>query len=218
MSTGHSSTHKSLSCSASMSPAAAAMSANCCLVSEKCCCKKPILLHGICLCFTPELQVQGPAAFLSAKACWSTWLGVSLLLLADLSRHGPFAQTAPPLFKQPARKRQKLSDPMDDDDYRPASRRSSYRRPDAMPTNVRQLDRSLLTAVKTEFSGEGSPTEAQESGDRSASMASEPTSSAAGMIFAVLANADFAAVAPVSNKAVACCVAAEAEVACTTCL
>jgi len=83
-------------------------------------------------------------------------------------------QDAPPLFKQPPKKRQKVSS-------QPAESRplfhcdAHYRSPD-MPADPRQVNRALLSAIKTEVSSQDSP-EVYDSPENSSDMASEPTDS-----------------------------------------
>ena len=97
------------------------------------------------------------------------------LLLAELSKH------APPLFKQPPKKRQKLSTQQPDTRasslFRPATRHSNHNHSSDLPGSVPgHSAHPLLSAVKAEVSSDNSP-ESHTSQDNPSDMASEPASS-----------------------------------------
>ena len=91
---------------------------------------------------------------------------------AELSRHVPLAHRAPPLFKQPPKKRQKLTS-------QPDNSRPFFHSPqDKSPNMASDARHALLSAVKTEASSGDSP-DCHRSCEHSSDMASEPPSSAA---------------------------------------
>ena len=93
---------------------------------------------------------------------------------AELTKHMPHAQHAPPLFKQPPKKRQKIASHTNE--FRPQFHHSSrHASPDLIEIDTRH---ALLSVVKTEVSSGDSPN-SLESPDNSSDMASQPAHSAA---------------------------------------
>ncbi|KAL0034420.1 hypothetical protein WJX79_001255 [Trebouxia sp. C0005] len=92
---------------------------------------------------------------------------------AELTKHMPHAQHAPPLFKQPPKKRQKIIS--HHNDSRPLFHHSSRRVSPDMQTDTRH---ALLSVVKTEVSSGDSPNSLESPGN-SSDMASQPAHSAA---------------------------------------
>lgn len=115
----------------------------------------------------------------------------SMLLLAVTSlpnpacsaawRHAELSKHAPPLFKQPPKKRHKLSSQQPEARasslFRPATRSHHHFHSHDLPgTNLRHAGHHLLSVVKTEVSSDNSP-ESNASPDNPSDMVSEPASS-----------------------------------------
>ena len=110
---------------------------------------------------------------ITALTCLATGTTADISgLCAEMSRHVPLAHTAPPLFKQPPKKRQKLTS--QPNDSRPRFHHSSQ---DKLPHTASDTKHALLSAVKTEASSGNSP-DCDRSPGHSSDMASEPASSA----------------------------------------
>jgi len=92
---------------------------------------------------------------------------------AELTKHMAHAQNAPPLFKQPPKKRQKIAS--HPNDSRPLFHHSSRHVSPDMQTDTRH---ALLSVVKTEVSSGDTP-DCLESPDNSSDLASQPAHSAA---------------------------------------
>lgn len=130
----------------------------------------------LCLLHTSDAHWCGFAC--TVIACRPTCLSLrskAAVHAAELSKH------APPLFKQPPKKRQKLSSQQPEARasslFRPATRSHyQYQSHDHPGINSHHAGHPLLSVVKTEVSSDNSP-ECNASPDNPSDMASEPASS-----------------------------------------